>query len=68
LLESKLFEDRVIEERIIIKWIFKKWHEKGHGLDWSGSGYGQLAGTCDCGNGPSGSIKCGKFLDKHLTC
>ena len=21
------------------------------------------AGTCECGNGPSGSIKCGEFLD-----
>jgi hypothetical protein len=21
------------------------------------------AGTCDCGNGPSGSIKCGELLD-----
>ena len=24
---------------------------------------GQVAGTCDCGNEPSGSIKCGEFLD-----
>ena len=22
-----------------------------------------MAGTCECGNGPSGSIKCGVFLD-----
>jgi hypothetical protein len=28
-----------------------------------GSGYGQLVGTCECGNEPSGSIKCGEFLD-----
>jgi len=35
----------------------------GYGLDRSGSGYGQVAGTCDCGNEPSGSIKCGEFLD-----
>jgi hypothetical protein len=25
--------------------------------------YGQVAGTCECGNEPPGSIKCGKFLD-----
>jgi len=24
---------------------------------------GQLAGTCECGNEPSVSIKCGEFLD-----
>jgi len=22
-----------------------------------------VAGTCECGNEPSGSIKCGEFLD-----
>ena len=33
----------------------------GHGLDRTGSGYGQVAGTCECGNEPSGSIKCGNF-------
>ena len=27
------------------------------------SGYGQVAGSCGCGNEHSGSIKCGKFLD-----
>jgi len=35
----------------------------GFGLDRAGSGYGQFAGTCDCDSEPSGSIKCGKFLD-----
>jgi len=24
----------------------------------------ERAGTCECGNEPSGSIKCGEFLDK----
>jgi hypothetical protein len=23
----------------------------------------QMAGNCECGNEPSGSIKCGEFLD-----
>jgi len=26
------------------------------GLDWSGSGHGQLACSCECGNEPLGSI------------
>jgi hypothetical protein len=32
------------------------------GMDWI-----QLAGTCKCGNEPSGSIKCGEFLDQPKT-
>ena len=32
-------------------------------MDRSGSGQGQVAGTCECGNESSGSIKCGGFLD-----
>jgi len=32
-------------------------------LDRAGSGKGQVAGTCDCGNEHLGSIKCGEFLD-----
>jgi len=34
----------------------------GHELDRSGSEYGQVAGTCECGNEPLGSIKCGKVF------
>ena len=34
-----------------------------YGLDRAGSGYGQVTGNCECGNGPSGSMKCGEFLD-----
>jgi len=30
----------------------------GYGLDRAGSGYGQVAGTWECGNELSGSIKC----------
>jgi hypothetical protein len=26
-----------------------------------------VAGTCECGNEPSGSIKCGEFLDQLRT-
>ena len=34
----------------------------GHGLDRAGSGQGQMAGTCDCGNELPGSINVGNFL------
>ena len=34
------------------------------GMDWiDGSGYGPLAGICECGNEPSVSIKWGEFVD-----
>jgi hypothetical protein len=33
------------------------------GLDGVGSGSGEVAGTCECGNERSGSVKCGEFLD-----
>ena len=32
-------------------------------LDRSGSGYGQVAASCKYGDKPSGSIKCGDFLE-----
>jgi len=32
-------------------------------VDRAGSGQEQVAGTCECGNELSGSIKCGEFLD-----
>jgi hypothetical protein len=50
-----------------LKWIFEKW-DWGHGLDRSDSGQGQVAGCCECGDEPSGSIKCGEFLDCLRIC
>jgi hypothetical protein len=38
------------------------------GLDSSGSGYGPVAGCCENGNEPSGSIKGGEFLDSLSDC
>jgi hypothetical protein len=35
-----------------------------HGLNLSVSRKGQMAGACEFGNEPSGSIKCGEFLDQ----
>jgi hypothetical protein len=37
------------------------------GLDGAGSGYGQVAVTCDCGNELSGSIKAGNFMTSCKT-
>ena len=34
------------------------------GLDWAGPGWGHVAYACECGNEPSGSVKCGEFLDQ----
>jgi hypothetical protein len=52
--------DPGVDGRIILKYIFRMW---GHGLDRAGSGWGQVAGTCECGNEPSGLIKYWEFLD-----
>jgi len=35
----------------------------GYELDRAGSGYGQVADTCECCNELSGSIKCWELLD-----
>jgi hypothetical protein len=35
----------------------------GFGLDWAGSGYGQVVDACECGNEPSVSIKRRDILD-----
>jgi len=34
-----------------------------YGLNWAGPGLGRVAEACECGNEPSGSIKCREFLD-----
>jgi hypothetical protein len=51
-----------VDGRIILKRTFKK-YDGGHGLDGCGSGYGQVAICCECGNEHSGSINCREFLD-----
>jgi hypothetical protein len=56
------FDDPGVDGRIILKSIFEKC-VVGYGLDRSGFGSGQVAISWECGNEPSGSIKCGEFLD-----
>ena len=62
-MDSKHFEDLGVDGWIILRWIFRKWDgEAWTGLLW------QVAGACEYDNEPSGSIKCGEFLDKLRTC
>ena len=47
---------------IILGWIYRRW---GVGI-WTGLGWPRIGtggGGCECGNEPSGSVKCGEFLD-----
>jgi hypothetical protein len=50
-----------VDGRIILKCIFKTWDEVGAwtGLVWLK--IGTSGGACECGNEPSGSIKCEEF-------
>jgi hypothetical protein len=59
--ERDHLEEPDVDGKIILRWIFSgMW---GHGLERVGTGYGQVAGTCKCGNEPSVSIKCGEILE-----
>jgi hypothetical protein len=53
--------DPGVDGRIILKLILKRWNRQV--LDWSRSEWGQVAGCYECGNEPSGFIKCGQFLE-----
>jgi hypothetical protein len=58
--EGDQSEDPGIDGRIILKWIFEKWNGGAWTeLIW----WEQVAGSCERGNEPSGSIKCGFFLE-----
>jgi hypothetical protein len=50
--------DSGLSGMIILRWIFRKWVV---GL-WTGSSWLRI-GRDECGNEPSGSMKCGEFLD-----
>ena len=60
------FEDPNTDERIILKWIFKKFDGGVDRVDVLR--IKQVAGSCERGNEPSGSIKWGEFLDLQGNC
>jgi hypothetical protein len=55
-------EDPGVDGRIPLSWIIDRLDE-GQRLDQSGSGYGQVTGSCKYGDELSRSIKCGEFLE-----
>ena len=60
--ERDLLRDPGVDGRKILRCNFRSWDV---GV-WTGSSWlriGTGGGTCDCGNEPSGSIKCGEFLE-----
>jgi hypothetical protein len=58
-------EDLGVDGKMIVKRSFKKEDGGGHGQDWAGSGYEQVAGFYICSNEASGSIKCGGVIKKR---
>jgi hypothetical protein len=60
-------EDPGIDGRIILKHIFRNRMGR-RALHLSGSGQGQVAGSCECGNEPAVSIKCKEFFDLLRNC
>jgi len=59
--ERDHLEDSDLDGTIMSRWNFRKWDVGAWcGLNWLR--IGQVGGTCECGNGPSVFIKCGKLL------
>ena len=63
--EGDLLEDPGVDVRIILKWIYEKWDGSGAGMDWIDlpTDKDRWRGCCECGNEPSGCIKCREFLE-----
>ena len=50
-----------VDGLIMLEWISREWMWVC-GLEWAGTGYGHVAGSCECGNEHSGSIKCCEYF------
>ena len=59
--EEPIWKTYILMWRIILKWMLNR--IVGRALDYYGSVEGQVAGCCECGNEPSGSITRGEFVD-----
>jgi len=60
--EGDHWGDLGVDGLIILRRISRTWVWV-YGLDWAGPEWRQVADACECGNEPSGSVKCGKILD-----
>ena len=60
--EGDHLEDQVVDGKIILRWIFMKWEVRVW-IESSWLRIGTDGSTYECGNEPSGSIKCGEFLN-----
>jgi len=60
-------EELDVDEMIILNCNFKN-YAREYELDWSVTGYRQLAGSCECGNEHLSSINCAGFVDKLRNC
>jgi hypothetical protein len=60
--KSDHFEDPGVSGKIILRWIFRKWDR---GIDWIdlAQDRDRWRALANGGIEPSGSIKCGEFLD-----
>jgi hypothetical protein len=55
-------KDPHVDGKIVSKWIFEKWNGGALiGSIWLR--IGAVASSYECGNEPSGSIKCGEFVE-----
>jgi hypothetical protein len=57
---SRRWKDNIKLDLLEVGW--------GHGVERSSSGQGQVAGSCECGNEPLVSIKCGEFFEYLRKC